>query len=228
MCYTLDVDSWKWVYAGFGPERSRYYSASVKLSNGSFLVIGGGRSESGPGTSEILSTIGDRPSFVPGPNLPEEDLSYHCACAVNSTHVFMSGGGVLDYKRSAYLMAAASEAVWRSLPDMIHGREDHFCGSVSGGSQIVVGGGSTRDKSNLRSVEIFSFLTMRWNLGPELPHPIDHAAYVAFGDSFLVIGGANGLKGTVRLFELGKFDHFYAPFISRTQSISSTWPTRPS
>ena len=42
--------------------------------------------------------------------------------------------------------------------------------------------------------------------GPSLPHPIENAASVPFGDTFLIVGGMSGAKylDTIYLYDVGK------------------------
>lgn len=97
---------------------------------------------------------------------------------------------------------------WIRLEDTSYGRARHACGIIEteeGVPEAVVAGGY----GALTSVEIFSFETMTWREGPEMPKPVDSAArcgdtkfeliffnceYLSlqYGDTFLVIGGHDG------------------------------------
>ena len=95
-----------------------------------------------------------------------------------------------SHSREAYVFDYETGNFSR-IDDMIDGRYGHVCEVVrsqAGGAEVVVAGGGL----NRNSVDILSLSTMEWRAGPALPKAISWAQSVAFGDSFLLIGGGDG------------------------------------
>ena len=152
-CWQYSIESREWSLAPFQMSDERYYAASVLLTDGTFLVMGG--SSGGESRSERLEVE----DFASGPDLPAR-FSEHCTSLVNLTHVFVGGGRYVP--RSAYLMDVTSEDYyWALLPDMIMERKLHSCGVVDG--KVVIAGGAFQ----MTVSEILDMGSGQWRIGPE-------------------------------------------------------------
>ena len=80
---------------------------------------------------------------------------------------------------------------WTELPKMANGRDDHACGIAKG--EVVVAGGNIPETTD--SVEILNLETLRWRYGKSLPQPMEGAASINYGDSFLVVSGYRSAEG---------------------------------
>ena len=156
-CYRYSFDTDRWHEAPFKLKQGRGGAESVMLPNNSLLIMGGSLYLS---TTELLS----EDEFRPGPDLPE-GMRAQCSVLVNSTHLISTGG--YPNHAEVYLLELGT-GEWTRLADMEHGRDGHACGLINGEEVVVAGGDSSETSS-----EIFSFKTMSWREGPNLPSPVD-------------------------------------------------------
>ena len=107
----------------------------------------------------------------------------------------MSGDG------DAYLYSKI-RAEWTKCDRMpTEGRRFYACGVVTSEDEngdeddieIVVAGGRNATGA-LATADIYSLKQSSWRSGPSLPHPIENAASVPFGDTFLIVGGMSEAK----------------------------------
>ena len=123
-----------------------------------------------------------------------------------------------SHSRRAYLFDYET-ANFTRIDDMIDGRYGHTCNVVRSevrGSELVVAGGGL----NRNSVDILSFGSMEWREGPALPKPIAWAQSVAYGDSFLMMGGGDG--GGVFYDTIYEYDHVNEGWIERPEKLHET------
>ncbi len=151
-----DVEPMLQARSGFG---------SSKLTTNQWLVTGGNlNNETDLDTSEVW-VDGE---WIPGPTLLRP-TAFHCQVSLNTTHVFIAGGG--DYTNDwlstdAYILNTEDWS-WQILPSMSLARGWGACGYVisdQNGQEVVVGSGS--DSSN--PVGIFSLRDLEWRDGPPL------------------------------------------------------------
>ena len=71
---------------------------------------------------------------------------------------------------------------------MITGRYDHGCALLSDGRVVVSGGNDIA--VTLRSTEYFSFLSLTWEAGPDLPVKLSESKMATLGEWTLSIGGS--------------------------------------
>jgi len=111
-------------------------------------------------------------------NLPKPFKRF-CMTAINSTHVFFSGGINMpgeDISTECYIYSNATGFV--QIANMTRERGDHACGVLDGRFVFVAGGGAeykswaTQTWNGDRS-EYFSLETMTWNDGPEIDYSND-------------------------------------------------------
>ncbi len=170
-CYDYDPSSDTWDSSPqltFGKNWAR--SSIIDgtwLVSGDFTIPNGNMTEMWTGTD-----------FVLGPNLPEA-MSGHCQVAINATHVFFA-----DCEDQTTYLLDWSLQEWTQLDNMGMDR-DNVCGcglirNEQMGKEIVVAAYGTS--------EIFSFDTMIWRDGPQLPFGYAYAS-VQLTDTFLLVGG---------------------------------------
>ena len=121
-------------------------------------------------------------------------LSRHCKVALNSTHIFMMGGGVNSFhsgaRSTAYIFDSVQEQ-WNPVNSMKTARYDHGCALLPDG-RVVVTGGNDVTGQYLRSTEFFSLSTLTWTDGPDLPLGIARFGMETVGTETFTLGGSSG------------------------------------
>ena len=117
------------------------------------------------------------------------EFSSQCACMVNDTHGYMGGGYMANVRNLAYLLEIDTGS-WVQLPSMSQGRVAHACGSVNGGTELVVAGGWDFSGNYFDSTEVLNIeMDSSWQTVAPLPGQFAYPASVPYGDTFLVVGG---------------------------------------
>ena len=125
-----------------------------------------------------------------GPSMPDNnEFSSQCACMVNDTHGYMGGGYEVNVRNLAYLLEIDTGS-WLQLPSMSQGRIAHACGSVNGGTELVVAGGWDFSHNYFDSTEVLDIeIDDYWRTVAPLPGAFAYPGSVPYGDTFLVVGG---------------------------------------
>ena len=157
------------------------------------ILLGGrrcGSSNCHVATSELLSPDGSWRNYV---NLPTV-LSRHCLVRLNATHIFMMGGGVNSFhsgaRSTAYIFDSVSTQ-WTPVASMRTARYDHGCALLPDG-RVVVTGGNGVDGGYLSSTEFFSFSSLAWTDGPDLPLGIARFGMDTIETETYTLGGSVG------------------------------------
>lgn len=191
-CYQLESNQWSF-FASL--TKARLGAASVVLSSGDIWVTGG----MGPrlwfdaATTELVSI--EEPSSKTGPSLPAKFV-YHCAVAVNQTHVFLGTGNSVN-NTAAWLVNVDTEE-FRRLPDMRYPRLGAGCGliqTLDGAKGVVVARGLTDFAPSATTSEIFLLATEEWMDGPDLPREFGFGGHVNPTDGTLVLAGGMDKAG---------------------------------
>merc|ERR1711915_187254 len=169
---------------------ARAHAASVQL--GDKWMVSGGRRDGGSfsqvASTELLSADGSWSNYI---NLPKA-MSRHCLVAINSTHIFMSGGNLNSFisstQSSAYIFDSVQEQ-WTEMENMAVARSDHGCALLPDGN-VLVAGGSGLDGKDLSSTESFSLSSLTWSPGPELATGISLLAMATVETETLLFGGS--------------------------------------
>ena len=149
-------------------------------------------------------------AFNDGPDLPEGDVGYPCSTQVTDDITFYGNEyGYLYDGRLGYFDPI-------DMPNSAYGAS---CGAATlqdGTRIIVVAGG---DPPNA-GVQIYNMDTMQWTTdGPRLPSPLKYGLTVPYGNSFLVVGGRDGLSETDDLDTILEFDPNNMAWITRPESL---------
>jgi len=132
----------------------RSQAASVQLEEGWWVT--GGYNDTSSGSSLSSTELYDGNTWHSSVDLPTP-MNGHCLVKLNSSHVFLTGGGA-----ASYIYSRASGFI--KLRDMSTWRYDHGCGLF--GEQVWVGGGWGGPKST----EYYSLSSSTWLPGPALPY----------------------------------------------------------
>lgn len=171
---------------------NRIWTAGINLTPRTFFMGGGS-----------LSRIFNETFFIEdsgvaqGPDLPEPRMA-HCFVRINDHQIFVVGGndGSLPVK-TVYIYDFSTDE-WTPQPQLKQVRSWAFCGSVTDSdsgtvTEIVVAGGTYQTRP-LDTSEIFDLSTRSWRPGPKLATPIFSGASVDIDQSFILVGGSDGLN----------------------------------
>eukprot|EP00094_Tigriopus_californicus_P006431 TCALIF_06193-PA protein Name:"Similar to kel-10 Kelch repeat-containing protein kel-10 (Caenorhabditis elegans)" AED:0.19 eAED:0.75 QI:33/0.5/0.33/1/1/1/3/0/228 len=132
----------------------------------------------------VAGTLAGKPLICGGFNPPDK--------------IFVVGGndGSLPVK-TVYIYDFSTDE-WTAQPPLKQVRSWAFCGSVTDSesgsvTEIVVAGGTFQTKP-LATSEIFDLKTKSWRQGPSLPTPIFSGASVNHDQSFILVGGSDGVN----------------------------------
>jgi non-specific serine/threonine protein kinase len=87
----------------------------------------------------------------------------------------------------ASVPSASAAAGWQRLAPALSQRTE--VAAAGAGSRIVVAGGYRGDGTTVSTVEVFDTASGRWEPGPDLPVPVNHAMAAAVGDRIYLFGG---------------------------------------
>ena len=185
-------------------ERKRGWGSSIKLKDGSWMVLmGEGSYGEMTHTSEIFNI--STQSWNSGPEFPISQ-SGHCAVTLNDSYVFLIGGFGQD-EDACFLFNLEDETFQEAPCLQSGGRMHHSCFKTSEGQVAVVGGCKTKHpegcifspETYLADVEFFDPTTNSWSYGPSLDEGVMGATLVPDDLDLLVLGGntAHGLQDTV-------------------------------
>ena len=183
--YDFDQQTWNYLYSSLLEERIE--AAGLAWDYNKWMIIGG-KSESGIATSttEKYNNVGNK--FVIGPLWPIA-LWGHCAVVINDTAGFIVGGKNDDmFVRSSYVMILQT-GYWLWVGNLNYDRNGHTCGVIKHQSfnEIVIAGGLDQFE-----IEVFSLATMKWRvLNAYLPHRMNSASAIGYGNSFVITGGGH-------------------------------------
>ena len=179
--YNKEQDSWDQDIYNVG----RHVQPGHVMINNSCFWVTGGEEEDYHQTSEIYTNDGWQ-EFISIPG----NKRGHCNLQINDTHYFLTGG---EYEVSAYIVDINNPLDYTTLENTSVPRGYAGCGMVvrSDGSKEIVlaGSGLDSDNSTAQSSEIFSFETMNWRPGPDLPEPLTGMRGVQLENTFLTVGG---------------------------------------
>ncbi len=187
-CYDYDPTTNTWSTA---PSMSdtRVGMGSSHVEGGLWLLTGGGGYYGGTDEtifSNATSEVWDGDKFVSGPTLYGEYFTMHCQVSLDPTHVFIADGDtghtwILDWETQEYIQQ-----------DSMRPKNRPGCGKIvnrDGAIEVVVASDGTS--------EIFSFDTMSWRTGPEMPFIGNSFGNDQLGDTFVLVGGRNSGDGTI-------------------------------
>ena len=183
-CGEYEFETNQWIDVPYSLNIERAEASGAILRNGSWMIIGGKRSDGEPLYSTEILKNG---LFEPNLQWPEA-LSGHCVQSLNSSHTFVSGGESENGKLlGAVYFLNVDTSFWYSLEEkMMYKRRGHVCGiakDVENGYIVIAGG------ENILKTEILDMRTMRFRQGPDLPFEMDWAASVQLDISFAIVGG---------------------------------------
>ena len=184
-CLGYDFDEQTWSQMDFTLREERIEANGLAWENQNWMIIGG-KSESGlaTSTSDIFNNAENE--FSKGPLWP---LTFwgHCAVVINETAGFVAGGKNNEmFVRSSYVMTLET-GYWNWIGALNYDRVGHVCGVLrhDSFSEIIAAGGMDQ-----LSMEVYSFSTRTWSiLNAKLPHELNRAAAITYGDSFAILGG---------------------------------------
>ena len=184
ICHQYSFLDHEWIKSPFALTTERSIAAGVMLNNESWVVLGGNDFNGDPQpTVEVMTDELFKEGF-----LWPEAVSGHCMKYVNASHLFVAGGeGNFGLLATSYFLNVYSSIFYQVEKPMTHARSGHVCGVVNfpnGDEVIVVAGGF----ENLE-VELLSTTSLRWKLGPRLPHELNWAASTMSGDRMVILGG---------------------------------------
>ena len=126
------------------------------------IIMAGGLNNEGDCCSNNVTYTSSGEDFYDLTPVPE-DGKYHCAAAINSSHLFVTGLGPIDNKSFMYSKWSNQ---WERLQDMPTGRRYGGCGVVRSAngsiSVAVVGGLDITGEHRLNTVEIYSVEENSW------------------------------------------------------------------
>ena len=124
--------------------------------------MAGGQNNDGSCCSINVTCTSSGEDFEELTPVPESG-KYHCAAAINSSHLFVTGLGPFDTKTFMYSKFSNQ---WERLEDMPTGRKYAGCGVVRSAngsiSVVVVGGIDVISENRLNTVEIYSVEEENW------------------------------------------------------------------
>ena len=213
LCSEYSFNSSQWALTPYTMNEDRWFAASVILSNGTFLVLGGRQCPAGGAqctsqyvTLENTEILMDGSHFEYGINQPKP-LSYQCVVIINDNRMLVAGGfgPAGEYYNSSYILELGTNS-WTRIGDMNRKRFAHSCGLVGGDKVVAAGGGDQHD-----STEILDLGTMTWGtgecgillkkclmgctqnfiitLGPNLPQILTFGPSISYENSILIFGG---------------------------------------
>ena len=169
-CYTLENRTWNKKTKLLQEGRANMGTGSVVI-NGKLLLSGGSDSQYNFFSS---TTLVDTSSNMPMKNMSDA-LTRHCNVLLNSTHIMVTGGFLLDSISETQIFDLVNEQ-WTSGPSMNANRSVHGCGKMLlGGKPILwVTGGWDNDFTGQKSTEYLDLLNIDqgWKLGPDLPYSL--------------------------------------------------------
>lgn len=202
-CWAYNSRSDSWTKSGSMQEKKYGSAAAAHPSHGWVITGGIGGNDLGAKTLSSAESTKDGRNFRGFTQLPL-GLSGHCLVPLEggeSGDFLLTGGDREmrnDYNKQTFLY---KEGEWRKVEDMPTARRGLTCGTVRsrpGGpvEQVIAAGGFvtvlTDDESietYLPTVEIYDVKSNTWRKGTDLPVPLEYAAVVPYGTTFLIIGG---------------------------------------
>jgi len=170
--------------------KERFTHSAWMTNNRNIILIGGVSSKTiqigglfSGNTSETLieGVTSTEPGFT-----PRYDTWSACSFTDDNT-LIITGGYNTRQKVTRYNTAGFIE----DLPDLIHGREDHGCGSYQredGAKVFLVAGGYDGDNL-LSSTEVLASTSSAWVLANNLPRMIAGGRSVSLGNFIYLTGG---------------------------------------
>ena len=147
-----------------------------------------------------------------------EDLprsaAFHVLTMVNDTHIIFLGGASGTY--DDVWMFSRNTRTWTQLPDLPQGKESLQAGVVTypnGQKKLVVAGGDSDPSTSILDLE-----TLTYYPGPNLPYDIYTGSSVAFGNTFLIVGGYSRYESDY-LDTIFEFDPSNEVWIERVEKI---------
>jgi len=196
-----------------GPDLSSWHELSTPLPNGprfamsSSIIddkwyITGGEDDDFNHLNTTL--IYDGVDFLPGPDMPFSK-DHHCQLTVNSTHVFLLGGGAFPY------LLNWETKEFTVLEVMPVSQTFPACGVLNNenyGTEILM---AQQDVSF-----VFSFEDLKWREGPKIPDKRYYPASVPTKNGFLAIGGNIDDESLTSIY---KFDDQLYKWISQSARL---------
>ena len=186
-CLGYDFDQQTWNQLYFSLLEERIEGAGLVWDYNNWMIIGG-KSESGIATSTTEKYNNTENEFVIGPLWPIA-LWGHCTVVINATAGFIVGGKNSEmFVRSSYVMIWQT-GYWLWVGSLNYDRIGHTCGVIKHESfnEIVIAGGIDQF-----TIEVFSLTKMKWRvLKTVLPHRMNSASAISYGNSFVIIGGGH-------------------------------------
>ena len=122
-------------------------------------------------------------------------------------------------KKAAYFLNWETQE-WTQVADMDAPRALAGCGVARNPDRVIVIAGYDEEYDMLRSSVIYDVASDSWSGGPDHPNGyIESVETVAFGDSFLMIGG-NGEDYDERWDVVYEFDAVNNEFVARPEKLS--------
>ena len=201
-CWAYNFRSEMWTVSARMREK-RYLAAAASHPTHGWVITGGYE----PGSlKSIAESTRDGRTFQPFPQLPL-GLFQHCLVSLegsDSGDFFLTGGDSGNGRNKKTLIFKKGR--WRQVGDMLTARGRLMCGAVRSGpsgpvEHVVAAGGYAFGTNALSTVEIYSVKSNTWRKGTNLPKPLNRAAVVPYGTTFLIIGGDDGTIFSDKVYE---------------------------
>jgi len=130
--------------------------------------------------------------FASGQTLPV-GVAEHCLVNLDDNHMLLVGGSRSDFSDMDSWIYTVDEDKWEVAPptNNYYSYLSGICGVVKTSDDVNVVVGSGVSDFFYGDIEIYSQKSNSFESGPNLPYPLQGAASVQYGDTFIVVGGYN-------------------------------------